>query len=279
MSGSSVRAAVRVVRAAVRVVRAAVRVGGALRVGVQEDHRHPEVVVDALEATAVGDQHLGLGQLHAVADLVALPPAVHGHRDGPDAHRSPESLDPSRLVDAQQPHPVAGPDPVAVGKPRGHRGRVRDVLGERGAAAIVEEVVAGRAVAAVVRGRGQQVAQAAMGAGHHAHLDAAHRLGDDLEEAARAGEHGVGLRDRHGWRAAVRCWVLVLVGHRGDIIGATGCDAREKAGCTQPPRGALEAAAAETALLAPALGTCSAPPSSPLKAESMLHSWASPQSS
>ena len=135
---------------AVDSVRATVRVRGALRVGVHTDHRHARVAVDALEATAVGDQHLGLGQLDAVADLVALPPAVHGHRDGPGAHRSPESLDPSRLVGAQQPHPVAGFDAVTLGESRSHRGRVPDVLGERGAAAVVEEVVAGRAVAAVV---------------------------------------------------------------------------------------------------------------------------------
>ena len=198
-------------------------------VGSHTDHGYPGIAVEALQAATVGDEHLGIGQLDAVADLVALPPAVHGHRDGSGADRSPESLDPTRLVGAQQPHPVAGPDAVALGEPGGDRGGLGDVLGEGGAATVVEEVVAGGSVAAVVGRRGQQVSQAVVRAGHHAHVDAVHRLGDDLEEAAGAGEHGVGLGDRHGRLLGSLGCVSVLVSHRRDTIGAAALHLRPTA--------------------------------------------------
>ena len=195
---------------------------GAVGTGVHEDHRHAGVAVETLQAAAVGDQHLGLGEVEAVADLVALPPAVHGHRDRSGTHRPPEPLDPARLVGAEQTHPVARSDPVAFGQPCGHRRRVGDVLVEGGAAAVVEQVVAGRAVAAVVGRRGQQIAHAAVGAGDHPHIEAADVLGDDLEEPARTGEHGVGLGDRHrGLLIRLRLLVVpLLVHHLRDNNGA-----------------------------------------------------------
>ena len=182
-------------------------------VTVHQDHRHAGVTAEAVEAAAVRDQHLGLGQIDAVADLIVLPPAVHGHGHRSGADRPPEGLDPARLIGAQQPHPVAGLHAVAVGEGRRHCRGVVDVLGEGGAAAVVEEVVAGRAVAPVVRRSGQQVSHAPMRAGHHSHLNAVHRLGDDLEESARPGEGGVGLGDGH----------RRLLGHTPDTTGSGHC--------------------------------------------------------
>ena len=160
------------------------------------EHRHPGVVGEAFESPTVGDQDLGRGQVEAVADLVAGPPPVHGHHDGTLGHGGPERLDPLRRVGAEDRDPVAGTDAVAVVQRRGQRRGRPDVVGERRLAAVVEEVVAGVALA-VVRRSEQELAQVRHPVLDHPHLDAVDRLHGGLEETALPGEEGVDFGDRH----------------------------------------------------------------------------------
>ncbi len=81
-----------------------------LELALDLDHGHAERTVrDALEPAAIRDQDLRVAVAHAVADLVAGPPAVQADRDGAERLRRPERDDPLGAVRGEDRDAIAAP--------------------------------------------------------------------------------------------------------------------------------------------------------------------------
>ena len=139
-----------------------VGIGGEVDQGIEvvlhDHHGHARIgALEALEARTVGHQQRRAGPTQRVFDLVAGPPSVAGHDNGPQRHGGPERQRPLRAVGGQDGHPVTSADP-ALGQCRSHRGDPADVVGEGQGNAPVP-VVEYRIVDVAVTGRRcQQVA-------------------------------------------------------------------------------------------------------------------------
>ena len=102
-----------------------------LELGVLDEHQavgHADLA-QALEAAGVGDEHLRLGQLDAVGELVRGPPAVEARHHGARAHRGPPGDGVGGHVGGGEGHDVALADAV-VGEHRGDAGGGRHHVGE-----------------------------------------------------------------------------------------------------------------------------------------------------
>ena len=161
----------------------------------EHDERDSRVAGDAFGPFGVGEQQLWRGQLEAVSDLVLCPPPVHGNGDGAERGDRPERLDPLGCVGGEDGDPVAVTDVVPLGESRSERCRGGDVLGKGRLEPVVEHVVAGAAVATVIRGVLEQGAEVRCAVLRRGHLDAVHDDGNGLEEAPFAREHRIDVGD------------------------------------------------------------------------------------
>ena len=159
------------------------------------DERDSRVAGDAFGPFGVGEQQLWRGEFEAVSDLVLGPPPVHGNGDGTERGDRPERLDPLGRVGGEDGDAVAVTDVVPLGEPRCERCRGGDVLGKGRLGPVVEHVVAGAAVAAVIRGVLEQGSQVRCTVLRRGHLNAVHDDGNGLEEAPFAREHRIDVGD------------------------------------------------------------------------------------
>ena len=194
-------AAVAATTAAVAATPTAVAVAGCSkvgRIGIDQEHRFQvghgvELVGDPGEPAAVGHQEAAAGVLHAIDELVGLPPPVEADQHRPDVDGAPKGEAPFGVVGRQHGQPVAVAQPELRDQRVGHGVGQRHEGGKSVTTIAVHDELLG---VPPCLSDGSDVTQRRHPVLVDLHRDPTDLLGGDLEHPAWSRQQGLDFRAR-----------------------------------------------------------------------------------